>query len=170
MKKPNLVWCLAAFALIGCASVVEYGGTDQPIPLRSRVIVGPFVNATENTHAGQAMARLTATALMGRKVDLYQTEDLLTRAGEETGDTNSFLNIAREAGAAYMVAGTVHEYRYKTDLKGNPAVGITLRVVAVNDGRTIWQGSSSKVGNGFASLSATGQEAVRELVRRLPFR
>ena len=166
----NLILSLAVLVLVGCASVVQYGGSDKTIPASSRIVLAPFLNATENPHAGPAIARLTATALMDRKIGLYQTEDLLNRTREDTADTNSFLNIAREAGAAYLIAGTVHEYRYKTDLKGNPAVGLTLRLVAVNDGRTIWQGSTAKVGLGFASLSSTGQDAVRELVRRLPFR
>ena len=166
----NLIWGLIGLFAAGCASVVQYGGARNNVPANSRVVIAPFANATDNPHAGQAIARLTATALLERGVALYQTEDLLTRTREEGSETNSFLNVAREAGAAYIIAGTVHEFRYKTDLKGNPAVGLTLRLVAVNDGRTVWQGSSAEVGHGFASLSSTGQAAVRQLVRRLPFR
>jgi hypothetical protein len=66
------------------------------------------------------------------------------------------------------VLGTALEYRYKTDLDGDPTVGISVRLVEALDGRTVWQGSSAKVGVWFASLTMAGQRAVRHLAARMP--
>ena len=53
-------------------------------------------------------------------------------------------------------------------LDGDPAVGVTLRLVDAATGQTLWQGTSANVGFAFASLSSAGQKAVRALVQQLP--
>lgn len=166
----NLILLLPLLLLNACSSLVHYGGSETVPPTEKRVVLAPFINATENPHAAQALNRLAATALLERGLPLYQTEELLLRDREENAgaDSTNSLSFAREAGAAYVIAGTIHEYRYKTDLKGNPAVGVTLRLVQVRDGRTIWQGSSAKVGHGFTSLTATAHSALDELVAKIP--
>src|SRR5688500_10341735 len=166
----NLILLLPLLLVTACSSIVHYGGSPGVPPPYSRVVLAPCINATENPHAGQALNRLAATALLERGIPLYQTEDLLLRDREEISgaDSTNSLRFAREAGAAYVIAGTIHEYRYKTDLKGNPAVGVTLRLVDVRDGRTVWQGSSAKVGHGFTSLTGTAHKALDELVAKIP--
>jgi TolB-like protein len=168
MKK--LVLMLPLLGLTACSSLVHYGGSQTAPPAAQRVVLAPFVNATENPHAARAMNRLAATALLERGLPLFQTEDLLARDPEQNAslDSTNALNSARSAGAVFVIAGTIHEYRYKTDLKGNPAVGVTLRLVDVKDGRTVWQGSSAKVGHGYSSLTGTAHKALDELIAKIP--
>ena len=130
----------------------------------------PFLNATDNEHAGQALTQLTGSILLEYGIPLYQTEEILSKTADETAPKQEvrYLQIAQDNKATYLLIGTVHEYRYKSDLSANPAVGITLRLVNVADGRTLWQGSSSKVGHAYSSLTATAQKAVRDLVSKIP--
>jgi hypothetical protein len=108
--------------------------------------------------------------LLQRGIPLVQTEPTLVRSRLENapGGDGLFLETARDLEATHLLIGAVHEYRYKTDLDGDPAVGISLRLVDAKDGRTIWQGTSSRVGVLFASVSKTAQRAVRDLVKHLP--
>ena len=112
-----------------------------------------------------------ASAMMGADYGAFANGRwYLSKNVEETGPKQelSYLQIAQAHKATYLLVGTVHEYRYKSDLSANPAVGITLRLVSVADGRTLWQGSSSKVGRAYSSLTSTAQKAVRDLASRIP--
>jgi len=99
-----------------------------------------------------------------------QKEASLVKGREEkaAGGDGLYLEAARSVNATHLLLGTVHEYRYKTDLDGYPAVGLTLRLVDATTGVTLWQGSSARVGVFFASLTTTSQRAVRDLDRRIP--
>jgi polysaccharide biosynthesis protein PelC len=168
MKTLQLLLLLLLFT--ACTTVVHDEGKSQLTDVR--LVMPPFVNATDNEHAAEGVTQLTGSALLKLGIPLYQTEQIVSKAGDETTAKPDarFLQIARENKAAYLLIGTVHEYRYKSDLTANPAVGITLRLVAVEDGRTIWQGSSSTVGRANSSLTATAQRAVRDLVSRIPLK
>ena len=84
------------------------------------------------------------------------------------GPDGRYAELARTVGATHLLIGTVHEYRYKTDLDGDPAVGLTLRLIDAATGQTLWQGSGTNVGYAFASVTSAAQKAVRALVRDLP--
>jgi hypothetical protein len=132
----------------------------------------PFLNATDHEHAGEALTQLTGSTLLEQRVPLFQTEEILSKGADETPVKKElgYQQIARDNQAAYLLMGTVHEYRYKSDLSAKPAVGITLRLVDVADGRTLWQESSSKVGRVYSSLTSTAQQTVRDLVSRIPLK
>lgn len=158
--------------LSGCTTVVRDGGKSDVNQVKVTLLMPPFVNATDSEHAGQALTQLTGSALLECGIPLFQTEDIVSRTDDETAPqpVTRYQLIARDNKVTYLLIGTVHEYRYKSDLSANPAVGITLRLVNVADGRTQWQGSTSKVGHFNASLTSTAQKAVRDLVSRVPLK
>lgn len=154
----------------GCASVVYHGGSGGANVAVARVLLPPFVNATDDDHASRALTEMTGSALVEAGIPLFQTEEtvLKSAADQAHGPDGRYAELARSVGASHLVIGTVHEYRYKTDLDGDPAVGITLRLVDAATGQTLWQGTSANVGYAFASLSSAGQKAVRKLVHQMP--
>jgi polysaccharide biosynthesis protein PelC len=159
--------------LAGCTTTAVRDGSKPHVNEgKFTLVMPPFLNATDNEHAGQALTQLTGSTLLEYGIPLIQTEEILNKTADETAPKQEVRNqqIAQENKATYLLMGTVHEYRYKSDLSANPAVGITLRLVNVADGRTLWQGSSSKVGLVCASLTSTAQKAVRELVSKVPLK
>lgn len=163
---------LGLVLLAGCSHTVVYHGGAKSVPQAdAHVFLPPFNNATDDEHASRALTELTASALLERHIPLTQSEPALFKSREEkaAGNDGLYLEAAKLAQATHLLIGTVHEYRYKTDLDGDPAVGLTLRLVDAKTGVTLWQGSSAKVGVVFASLSKASQRAVRELVGRIPF-
>lgn len=165
-----LAWLLVAFLLSGCASFV-YDGTVAPDLAWSetRIFVPEFANATDDLHAGRALTELTTTALLERGLPVVQREVALqkSRLEQAAGEDGLYFEAARDVQATHLLLGTIHEYRYKTDLDGDPVVGLTLRLVRLEDGLTLWQGSSGRVKIWFGSLSSAGQRAVRRLVARI---
>ena len=154
----------------GCAHVVTTGGDDYESIEVNRLLLPPFVNATDDQHASRALTEMTGSALVQAGIALYQTEELVIRTAEDSaqGPDGRYAEIARSVGASHLLIGTVHEYRYKTDLDGDPAVGITMRLVDAATGRTVWQGTSGNVGYAFASVTSAGQKAVNRLVAEMP--
>ncbi len=166
--KRLLALCLIALTA-GCATVVTKGGSTGALRVE-RLLLPPFVNATDDEHASRALTEMTGSALSEAGLPLFQTEDSLIKgsADKAQGPDGRYAELARTIGATHLLIGTVHEYRYKTDLDGDPAVGITLRLVDAATGQTLWQGSSGNVGYAFASVTSAAQKAVRSLVRDLP--
>ena len=168
----NRLIALGIMVLIqGCSSVPQHRGETVLNPEKLRLVLAPYHNATDDEHAGRALTELTGTALAARGLSLQQTEQVMTKSEDQDDGSlqTGYLQKAREMKATHIVLGTVHEYHYKTDLNANPAVGITIRLVDVDTGQTVWQGSTGKVGYAFASLTSTAQRAVRELVSKMPF-
>lgn len=163
-----LVFALALLSG-GCATVAYHGGSSGAIHVE-RLLLPPFVNATDDEHAGRALTEITGSALVERGIPLFQTEEVLIKsaADQAQGPDGRYAEIARTVGATHLLIGTVHEYRYKTDLDGDPAVGVTLRLVDAATGQTLWQGSGGNVGYAFASLTSASERTVRKLVRDLP--
>ncbi len=173
MPTPTLSRLLLACALLlgaGCATVVHHGGSPTSLIPVERLLLPPFVNATDDDHAGRALTEITGSALVEAGIPLYQTEETLIKsaADKAQGADGRYAELARGAGASHRLIGTVHEYRYKTDLDGDPAVGLTLRLVEVASGRTVWQGTGGNVGYAFASVTSAANKAVVTLVRQLP--
>jgi polysaccharide biosynthesis protein PelC len=157
--------------LAGCMSTVVYDGSQAGNAIRvERVLLPPFVNATDDEHASRALTEMTGSALVEAGIPLFQTEETLIRsaADKAQGPDGRYAELARSVNASHLLIGTVHEYRYKTDLDGDPAVGLTLRLVDATSGQTLWQGTSGNVGYAFASITSASQKAVRALVRQIP--
>lgn len=167
--KHLLVLCAVLF-FSGCATVVTQGGSSGTSVHVDRLLMPPFVNATDDEHASKALTEMTGSALVEAGLPLFQTEESLIRssADKAQGPDGRYAELAKTVGASHLLIGTVHEYRYKTDLDGDPAVGITLRLVDANTGQTLWQGSSGNVGYAFASVTSAAQRAVRALVAQMP--
>ena len=161
---------LALVLLAGCTSATYHGGTRKVESPNTRIFLPPFANATDDEHAGRALTEMTATALYDRGFPVVQSEAALTAARGETaaGTDGLFAETARSVQATHLLIGTVHEYRYKTDLDGDPAVGVSMRLVDANNGLTVWQGSSANVDVFFASLSRAAQYSARKLVAQIP--
>lgn len=163
---------LFCFILIsaGCAHVVTTGSSEGDSLLVDRLLLPPFTNATDDQHASRALTEMTGSALVQAGIALYQTEELVLRTSDDEaqGGDGRYAEIARSMSASHLLIGTVHEYRYKTDLDGDPAVGITMRIVEASSGRTVWQGTSANVGYAFASVTSAGQKAVNRLVAEMP--
>ena len=63
-----------------------------------------------------------------------------------------------------MVAGSVEEWQYKNGLDGEPAVGISLRVIEPATGRVLWSKSGARAGWSRESLAGSAQKVLNKLV------
>jgi len=162
----------ALLPLGGCASRVDSGPATPSISLSGRVIVAPFRNATDDDHAGQAFADLIGTALAVRGLDIVMLPPKpVNDLGEAPPYTNEDLaEAARRHRASGIVRGTAIEFRYKTDLDGDPAAGVYVEILDPAAKNAVWHATSSRTGLIYSSLAQTAQKASRDIVARMPLR
>lgn len=75
---------------------------------------------------------------------------------------------ARERKFAYGIGGSVQEWRYRAGTEGEPAVGLTLRVIELATGRTVFTAAGASPTPGRGSLSSATQDLLRTMLTKLP--
>jgi len=145
---------ILAAALVGCVSTVESGPANPPIRLSGKVLVAPFTNATDDDNAGRAFADLVATELAARGLDV---QILPPKPADELGETKPYSDselaaAAKKAGVSGIVRGTAIEFRYKTDLDGDPAAGLYVEVLDPSARSPLWHATAARTGLVYAEL------------------
>jgi polysaccharide biosynthesis protein PelC len=164
----TFVTCITfAIGLAGCAGI--HHGDSPSMSCGDKWIVLPFQNYSESPQAGQAAARLVENALRSRGMkELYfypsSLEDSLVEFSLSHGQYEKTLDWARWQNGIYGVTGSVTEWRYKGGNEGEPAVGLTISVVDIKTGKTIWSAAGARTGWSSDALSGTGMKLVGKLI------
>jgi hypothetical protein len=141
-----------------------------------RWVLLPLRNQTETPQAGERAEAILSTLL--RSHGLVDLADY-TVPGEAAGELPELderrraeraLAWARGKGFHFAIAGSVEEWRYRNGLDGEPAVGVTIRVVELASGRVVWSASGAKAGWGRDTLAGTAQRVMSSLLSQLRFR
>lgn len=165
------VLALAGLLVSGCAVTNIHG--KQRMAAGARWAQLPIANYAEAPQVGQRAGAILATLLHQKGIKSLD----MAPTGEDGGglpnldpqhDYRQALKWARSNGYQYGVTGSVEEWQYKSGLDGEPAVGISLRVVDVKSGETVWSASGSKAGWGYATVSGTAQKLMAGLVAHMP--
>jgi|LNFM01.1.fsa_nt_gb TolB-like protein len=165
LKASALALLLAAVA--ACSTVDR--GKAPALSTDATWTVLPFANHTETPMAGNRAESIAEALLTARgigKVRRY-TATAQQEALFDAGDTkrqDDALAWAREQGIRYALAGSVDEWRYKVGVDGEPAAGVTLRIIDVASGDVVWSGVGGKSGWSREALSAVAQKLIRELL------
>jgi hypothetical protein len=168
----RLLFLLAPILIAGCVSTVESGPAKPDIKLTGTVVIAPFANATDDDNAGRAFADLMATELARHGLVVVSlppkpTDDL---GAVPAYTKEELIQAAKKNNASGVVRGTAIEFRYKTDLDGDPAAGVYVEILDPTNLAAMWHGSSSRTGLVYASLAGTAQTATRDVVARMPIR
>lgn len=158
-------------ALTACSTV-----DVSPPPLLERGVrwgLVPFVNNTETPQAGLREESIVEGLLRaGKSIDL---EGYPATLNDETlfepmdrRQQEAAMDWAKKQGIRYTFTGSVDEWRYKVGVDGEPAVGLTLKIVDVSNGRVIWSAVGSGTGWSREALSAVAQKLTRKLIEPLP--
>ncbi|MFZ5576359.1 MAG: penicillin-binding protein activator LpoB [Pseudomonadota bacterium] len=169
IKRFGIVF-LAAW-LAGCSTVQTVGG--EKLAGTANWALLPFANHTETPQAGLRAEAIAASLLRGQGVARLQTypaglvaETLLEPADRQLAD--KAMAWARAQGVRYAVRGEVNEWRYKVGIDGEPAVGLTLQVLDLNDGRVVYSAVGGKSGWSREALSAVAQKLMKDMVAGIP--
>lgn len=168
----HLVWLalLGVVLLSGCAVTDVH--RSEPLSRQATWALLPIANHSETPLAGQKSEASLITLLHKHGINsLVQAPrkgqmGLLELPNEQ--DYQAALSWAQQQGVRYGVTGSVDEWQYKAGLDGEPAIGISLRVVDVNSGDIMWSASGARTGWGFSTTSGVAQKLMADLINTLP--
>lgn len=164
--KYLLLVSLGLLLLSGCATVSR---TSSPV-LEKKVkwALLPMENNTETPQAGFRMEALTESILRikgAQPLEKYPAN--LTQGGlfepADAKTVEAATAWAKQSGARYAVTGTVNEWRYKTGVDGEPAVGVTLKIIDLQNRQIIWDAAGARTGWGREAVSAVAQKLLEDL-------
>ena len=169
-RRLRLLAATGALALLAACSTLDQGKSPQLEPQASWAVL-PFANHTETPLAGQraeaiAQALLSAQGVAAsvRRAPASTQQEALFNAGDGQRMQEA-LAWAREQKLRYALAGSVEEWRYKVGVDGEPAAGITLHILDVASGETLWSGSGGQSGWSREALSAVAHKLMRKLLQ-----
>lgn len=166
----NLSLALAVLFVAGCASFT--GDTSPDFSRTAKWGTVPMINYSQTPQAGERAEQILLSVLSshGLQPRVYpgstQGEQALMDDNERLAGA---LDWARDQKLDYVVAGSVEEWQYKNGLDGEPAVGISLRVLEASSGRVLWSKSGARAGWSRESLAGTAQTVLDTLVGALRF-
>ena len=165
-------WIAVSLCLVlaACASM-STPSQSLRLTAQDKLAVLPFVNATEAPQV-QERAQAITVALLRQKglahVLVYpQAPSDNPLEAQPAASSVQTLDWARNQGARYALSGTVTEWRYKTGVDSEPAVGLTLQIADVNSGQVLWSAAGARSGWGYQALAAVGQAQIAALLRGL---
>ncbi|MCE4052908.1 penicillin-binding protein activator LpoB [Pseudomonas sp. Au-Pse12] len=157
---------MVALLMAGCSSFT--GQSSPELSKGARWGVLPLVNYSQTPQAGERSEQILLSVLSskGLQPQVYagsagQGELALLDDNERLAGA---MDWAREQKLDYVVSGSVEEWQYKNGLDGEPAVGISLRVVEAGTGKVLWSNSGARAGWSRESLAGAAQKVLDKLV------
>ena len=168
-RRLRMLATAGAFLLLAACSTIDRG-TPPALERQSSWVVLPFANHTETPLAGnraeaiaEALLRTNGLTRVKRYPAVGQQEALFDASERKQQD--EALAWAKQQGARYALTGAVDEWRYKVGVDGEPAAGVTLQIIDVQSGETLWSGTGGKSGWSREALSAVAQQLIRDLLK-----
>ena len=163
---------LAVLAAAGCATT-DSGRGGPAIERNAKWVMLPVMNHTEVPQAGLRAEAITEGLLRAHGVgDLTRypatmNQDTLLQPSERNVLVEAD-KWARSQGARYAIYGAVDEWRYKVGIDGEPAVGVALHIMDLQNNAVVWSGVGGKSGWSRESLSGVAQKLIRGLLASAP--
>ena len=168
MKRAVSGFLAAAIVLVmsGCTTIDR---APSPVLERDALwAVLPIVNHTEAPQAGLKVEAIAEALLRARGIKLKRYPASMSRESlfepTERKLVDEALLWAKTEGARYALTGAVEEWRYKVGIDGEPAVGITLQILDVQNAEVLWTGAGGKTGWSREGLAAVAQKLLKDML------
>ena len=174
VSKANSWTCilLAALGLSGCATT-QFNSAPSPHPDRHALwcVLAP-INNTATPYAGERVQQQLAALLGAQGLRHLLLPPASAASGPLPIDNGAAgerqaLEWARQHEARYALEGSVDEWDYKVGLDGQPAVGVTLRLLDLTTGEILWSGAASASGGSREGLAVLSERTLAGLLKRL---
>ncbi len=170
LKHPiKAIWlAAAAFFVFTACSTLEHGPAAK-VERDSTWVILPVTNHSDTPQAGMRVEALLESQLRSRgiaSVERYAVEtapELLFDPRESKLQERA-RQWAKERRARYGITGTVSEWRYKVGVDGEPAVGLTLQIIDLENGKVLYTATGARSGWSREAVSAVAQKLTAEML------
>ena len=172
-RIPRFLLLTTLILLSGCMTH-QPRESETVVSFRSTWLMLPLINYSQTPMAGERGEAILETRLHAagvKNLTIYPAEipdDGLPLLNERLRYDNA-LAWARQQQAEYAITGTIEEWRYKSGLDGEPAVGLSLKIIKLPEEHVVWSGSAARAGWSRESLAATAQVVINELISEVRF-
>lgn len=178
------------FLLNACS--VDQIYRDKALDNRASWALLPVLNRSQTPQAGERVESILVSLLRSRGVKHIShypgtppSQVLITL--DEQARYDAALKWALTQGFRYAITGTVEEWRYKAGLDGEPAVGITLRVIDLQQHKkaafqavatapskyeaqpVLWSATGARTGWGRESIASATHTLLNDLLDGMVF-
>lgn len=172
LLKVVFVTALLVCVLGGCV-VIDHSLEPVLEPQASWVLL-PIVNHTATPQAGRRAEAITEALLYSQGVKNLQRypsrlEEESFLLGSDSKLYEAALKWAKEQKVRYAMTGTVDEWRYKVGIDGEPAVGVSLRILDLNTDQVVWSAVGGQAGWSREAVSAVAQKLIKRLLDQASF-
>lgn len=173
MRMLLLSIAAALTTVLAACTTTAPSVSTTPLDPTAKWALLPMANHTDTPQAGMSAEAITEHLLRARGVRQLErypatlSRDTLFEPSERKVIEEA-QKWARDRGARYGVTGMVEEWRYKVGIDGEPAVGVTLQVIDLQDGAVLFSASGGKSGWSREALSAVAHKLLDSLVARMP--
>lgn len=161
-----LLLVVAVLGLGGCS--VSDASVAPKLEKKVKWALLPIINRTETPQAGLRAEAITESLLLAEGVSTTRYVSAQNRDGvfdvSEEKLINDAKSWAKENGFRYAVTGVVDEWRYKVGIDGEPAVGITLKIIDLSNDEVIWSAVGARAGWSRESVSGVAQKLIGNLI------
>jgi hypothetical protein len=161
---------IAILVGLGCSpQTMSVQRTSTPRPA-ARWVMLPFSNYSETPQAGERVEAMLDTLLRKQgiaQLDRYPPlkEDDAHLIVSERQRYEESLAWAQQQHFDYGVAGSVGEWRYKSGVEGDPAVGVTVRIVELSTNKVVWSATGTR--DDGATVSGAALRLLDSMVQSL---
>jgi hypothetical protein len=166
------VFSLASLGLGGCGSTLTTVQPGEPLRGSAHWVMLPVANYSETPQAGERVEEMLDTVLRRAGVQSLERyppikEDDAHLVVSDRQRYEESLAWAKAQHFDYAVTGSVEEWRYKSGLDGDPAVGLSVRIVEPQSQRVLWSGSGTKTGTAGDNASGTALGLLGTLLQQM---
>ena len=164
---------ILSFVVSACTTQ-QYLSEAPSINKKNNWVLLPLINYSQTPMAGERAESILETRLYKAGVKniafyLPQISDDILPTTNEYLRYNTALKWARLQQPDFVITGSIEEWRYKNGLDGEPAVGISLKILKMPEEKVLWSGSAARAGWSRESLAATAQMVIDDLVSDIRF-
>lgn len=157
---------VVAALLVSSACSTFSGSKGQAFSKGASWGLMPVINYSQTPQAGERSEQILLSVLSQRGVQprVYPHRDDQSLMLDDRKRYEQALEWARGQSFDYLISGSVEEWQYKNGLDGEPAVGISLRILDPQSGQVLWSNSGARSGWSRESLAGSAQKTINTLV------
>lgn len=165
------VMTIAATAA-GCGGTLTSVHRNGTVRTNAKWTILPVQNHSETPQAGERVEAILDTLLRKEGVlalDKYPApkDDDTHLVTSDRQRYEAALEWARTAKYDFAVTGSVEEWRYKSGIDAEPAIGVSMRVIDVANNRVVWAATGTKTGGSNDNTSATALKLLDAMLKEL---